>query len=84
MDLDDPDTATIALNTAIKIGDGSNADPYILFATLSQRLGNNEEAVYYWQQAWIIEPHNEDIANALRSHGEVPGPTMTGIVDEVE
>ena len=82
MDVDDPDSAANAINTAIAISDGTDASPYILGATLAERLGNNDKAIRMWQQAWIINPSDENISNALRAHGEVPGPTMTGIVDE--
>ena len=84
MDLDDPDSATNAINTAIAISDGTNAMPYIIAASFAERLGDDTLAVTHWRQAWIIEPMNEDISNALRSHGVVPGPTMTGVDDAVE
>ena len=84
MDLDDPDSATNAINTAIELSDGTDATPYVLAATLAERLGDNDRAVTYWQQAWIINPYDETIANALRAHGEIPGPTMTGIVDDTQ
>ena len=58
--------------------------PYIIAASFAERLGDDTLAVTHWRQAWIIEPMNEDISNALRSHGVVPGPTMTGVDDAVE
>ena len=82
MDLDDPDSATNAINTAITLSDGTDANPYILGATLAERLGENDKAIHLWQQAWLISPSDENISNALRAHGEIPGPTMTGIVDD--
>ena len=82
MDLDDPDSATNAINTAITLSDGTDEAPYILGATLAERLGDNDKAILLWQRAWIINPRDENISNALRSHGEIPGPTMTGIVDD--
>ncbi len=84
MDLDDPDSATNAINTAIALGDGTDTRPYIIAATLAERLGDNQRAVSIWQKAWSIDPYNENIANALRSHGEIPGPTMTGSVNETQ
>ena len=51
MDLDDPDSATNAINTAITVSDGTDATPYVLAATLAERLGDNEQAITYWQQA---------------------------------
>ncbi|MAI67535.1 MAG: hypothetical protein CMJ26_06635 [Phycisphaerae bacterium] len=83
MELDDPDSATNAINTAIALSDGTNIRPYVVAATFAQRLGDDTLAVTYWKQAWMIEPTNVDITNAIRSYGEVPGPTMTG-VDDIE
>jgi tetratricopeptide (TPR) repeat protein len=82
MDLDDPDSASNAIRTAITLSDGTDASPYILGATLAERLGENDKAIHLWQQAWLINPSDENISNALRAHGVIPGPTMTGIVDD--
>lgn len=82
MDLDDPDAATNAINTAIAISDRSDSTPYVVAAQFAERLGDDTLAISMWQQAWRIEPKNETIADALRTHGEIPGPTMTGITDD--
>jgi Tfp pilus assembly protein PilF len=81
MDLDDPDSAMNAINTAIAIDSGDNARPYIIAATFAERLGDDELAITRWQEAWIIEPTSPEISDALRGHGIVPGPTMTGVDD---
>ena len=81
MDLDDPDSATDAINRAIDIADGTDAKPYTVAASFAERLGDDSLAVSYWQEAWIIDPSNEVVSNALRAHGVVPGPTMTGVGD---
>ena len=83
-DLDDPDSAMNAINTAIAISDGTDARPYMIAATYAERLGDDTLAVRRWQEAWVIEPTNETISNALRAHGVVPGPTMTSIDDSDE
>jgi|TARA_B100001964_G_C14163324_1_gene567830 tetratricopeptide (TPR) repeat protein len=84
MEIDDPDSATTAINMAIKLSNGSDARPYVIAATFAERLGDDTLAVTRWKEAWIIEPTNEDISNALRAHGIVPGPTMTGVDDAIE
>jgi tetratricopeptide (TPR) repeat protein len=84
MDLDDPDSAINAINTAIAISDGTNAQPYIIAASFAERLDDGTLAVNRWREAWIIEPSNENVSNALRAHGIVPGPTMTGVDDSQE
>jgi len=81
MDLNDPDSATNAINTAIDITDGTDAGPYVIAATFAERLGDDALAINRWREAWMIDPTNEDISNALRAHGIVPGPTMTGVDD---
>jgi len=84
IDLDDPDSATNAINTAIAISDGTNARPYVLAAMYAERLGDDTLAVTRWQEAWMIDPANETVSNALRAHGVVPGPTMTGVDDSAQ
>lgn len=84
IDLDDPDSATNAINTAIAISDGTNARPYVLAAMYAERLGDDTLAVTRWQEAWMIDPTNETVSNALRAHGVVPGPTMTGVDDATQ
>jgi tetratricopeptide (TPR) repeat protein len=84
MEIDDPDSAVTAINTAINLSDGTDARPRVIAATFAERLGDDALAVTHWKEAWIIEPTNEDISNALRAHGIVPGPTMTGVDDTVE
>ena len=84
MAMDDPDTAVQAINTAIVLNTNQSAYPYIVAATFAERLGDDTLAVKHWKDAWSIDPTNERISSALRSHGEVPGPTMTGISTDSE
>jgi tetratricopeptide (TPR) repeat protein len=84
MELDDPDSATSAINTAIELSNGTNETPYIAAATFAQQLGDDALAITLWKQAWSINPSNKTVAEAIRSYGEVPGPTMTGLVDDSE
>jgi Flp pilus assembly protein TadD len=81
MELDDPDSATNAINTAIALSDGTDIEPLVIAATFAERLGDDTLAVSYLKKAWVIEPTNSDISEAIRSYGEVPGPTMTGVDD---
>lgn len=82
MALDDPDTATVAIDTAIAMHDGSTADPYLVAAELAQRLDDTDLAITRLQQAWNIDPENSEINAALRELDVVPGPTMTGRVND--
>lgn len=82
MDIDDPDSATNAINTAIVISEKTSAEPYIIAATFAERFGDDSLAVKRWSEAWLIDPNNQTISDALRAHGIVPGPTMTGAVED--
>ena len=84
MELDDPDSATNAINTAIAISNGSSARPYIVAASIAEKLGDDTLAIDHWKNAWHIDPNNEYIETSLRARGEVPGPTMTGSADDSE
>lgn len=84
MDLNDPDAATNAINTAIVINDGKDTEPLVIAATFAEKLGDDALAITRWRQAWRIDPSSERISSALRSHGEIPGPTMTGFVDDAQ
>ena len=81
MDIDDPDSSINAINTAIAISNGTDSAPYIVAAIYAERLGDDALAITRWSEAWMIEPMNEDVSSALRAHGVVPGPTMTGVDD---
>ena len=80
--LDDPDSATVAINTAISVSGGQDATPYIVAAMIADRVGNNDVATKRWREAWHINPNDQQVSDALRSLGVVPGPTMTGIPPE--
>jgi tetratricopeptide (TPR) repeat protein len=82
MVISDPDTATIAINTAIVLDNGTTAKPYIVSASFAEQLGDDALAIRRWKEAWAIDQTNKQVADALRGHGEIPGPTMTGAVRE--
>ena len=82
MAISDPDTATVAINTAIVLDNGTTAKPYIVSASFAEQLGDNALALQRWKEAWAIDSSNTQVADALRGHGEIPGPTMTGAVPE--
>jgi tetratricopeptide (TPR) repeat protein len=82
MAISDPDNATMAINKAIALDAGATAKPYIVAASFAEQLGDDTLAIQRWKEAWAADPNNPQIADALRGHGEVPGPTMTGAVQE--
>ena len=72
----DPDSAMVAIETAIELSGGEIVDPYILAADLAEQLGDTKLAVLRLRQAYGMAPNDERIANRLRALGEVPGPTI--------
>ncbi len=82
MAISDPDSATVAIDTAIVLDGGTTAKPYIVAATFAEQLGDDALALKRWKEAWAIDSTSTQIADALRGHGEIPGPTMTGAVPD--
>lgn len=72
----DPDTARIAVETAIEIDDGVSVEPYIAAADLAEQLGDLDTEIRRTRQAWGIEP-SDALAARLEALGQVPGPTVT-------
>ena len=54
MATDDPDTARVAVDTAIEMDEGSSADPYLLAAQYAEKVGDRELAVRRLRQAYGI------------------------------
>jgi len=76
IDLGDPDSATLAVDTAIQIDNGATADPYLLAARIARDIGELDLAVRRLRQAYFIEPEREETREQLIALGEVPGPTV--------
>jgi len=77
MELNDPDSARIAIDTAIAVDPESSIEPYLAAADLAEQLGDVPLAVRRLRQAYGLDPRNETISRRLRSHGEIPGPGIT-------
>jgi tetratricopeptide (TPR) repeat protein len=76
IEMNDPDSANVALETAIALDGGQSVEPYLAAADLAADLGDPEMAVYRLRQAFGIDPHDGRISDRLRALGEVPGPTI--------
>jgi Flp pilus assembly protein TadD len=74
--LGDPDSAVVAVDTAIEIDDGQSVDPYIAAAELAMELQDDALALRRLRQAYGIDPRNERVNELIRELGEVPGPTL--------
>jgi tetratricopeptide (TPR) repeat protein len=76
LEMGDPDSAKVAIDTAIALDDGRSADPYLSAALLAERLGDMDLALRRLRQAYGINPLDERVRTRLRELGEVPGPTL--------
>ena len=72
----DYDTAETALLTAARIDRGVNIQPQLALASLYRTAGDDKKAITRLRYALYIEPENKTVLDALRSYGEVPGPTL--------
>lgn len=76
MEMGDPDSAQVAIETAIVLDDGNSVGPYLAAATFAEHLGNLDEAVRRLCQAYGIDPRNLIVQQRLRELDVVPGPTI--------
>lgn len=72
----DPDTARVAIQTALAVDDGDSVEPYLAGAALAQQIGAPDDAVLLLHKAYVIDPEDERVRTRLRELGAVPGPTM--------
>ena len=72
----DPDTARVAIETALAVDEGDSVDPYLVGATLAEQIGSPDDAVLLLRKAYLIDPADERVQARLRELGAVPGPTM--------
>lgn len=70
MALNDPDTAQVAVNTAIEIDGAKTTEPYLAASQLAERLGHMDEAVNYLRQGLGINPYDSRVRDRLRQLGE--------------
>lgn len=76
MEMGDPDSARLALETAIAVDDERSVEPYLVAAEFAEHVGDIELATRRLQQAYGINPYDERVRARLRALGEVPGPTL--------
>jgi len=72
MEMNDPDSAKVAFDTAIEVDQGKATEPYIEAAKLEQRLGHLDIAVNRLRQAYGINPYDTRVHAMLRELGEDP------------
>lgn len=72
MDLNDPDSAKVAFDTAIEVDQGKTTEPYLEAAKLEERLGHLDVAINRLRQAYGINPYDTRVIEMLRRLGEDP------------
>lgn len=72
VELNDPDSAKVAFDTAIEVDRGKTTEPYIEAAKLEERLGHLDVAVNRLRQAYGINPYDTRVHEMLRRMGEDP------------
>jgi Tfp pilus assembly protein PilF len=72
IELNDPDSAQTAIDTAIEIDQGRSTGPYIEAARLAERLGHLDDAVARLRQAYGINPYDHRIMEQMKALGEDP------------
>ena len=73
IELNDPDSARTAVDTAIQLDDGVSTEPYLEAARLAERLGQMEEAVRRLRQAYGVNPADPRVQERLVALGETMG-----------
>tara|TARA_B100001059_G_scaffold229238_1_gene261539 strand:- start:8965 stop:9672 length:708 start_codon:yes stop_codon:yes gene_type:complete len=73
---EDPDSARACVEKAMIIDDASSVQTWLQAATLSERMGDLDQAMLYLRTAYTIDPANTIVQERLRAHGLVPGPTL--------
>ncbi len=76
MEMGDPDSARMAIDTAIAVDDGRSVEPYLDAAMLAEQLGDIDLAIRRLRQAYGINPYDVRVRTRLQELGEVPGPTI--------
>jgi Flp pilus assembly protein TadD len=80
----DLDGAEQALVTAARIDGGRSAPPQMALASLYREAGDEEAALRRLRMALYVEPGNAKVQQAIRSYGEIPGPTYVLVPEERE
>ena len=73
----DVDEAERALLTAARLDRGHSVEPQMALARFYANLGDDERALERLRMALFLDQGNEEIQEAIRSYGEIPGPSYT-------
>ena len=76
--MNDPDTATMAVNGAILLADGNNFQPYLMAVTVAEDVGDSKLATRRLRQAYTIAPKSGAVRAKAAEYGLALEPT-TGL-----
>jgi tetratricopeptide (TPR) repeat protein len=74
--LGDHDSAAIAYVQATMIADPTDARPHLELAAFYDAVGDRPAALIELRKAYFIDPAIKGLADNIRRHGMVPGPTI--------
>ena len=72
----DHDGALATFRKAAKVAQPDDAEPYVAMANFYEAIGQDKEAILSLRRAHYVQPEDRRIADRLRGHGIVPGPTI--------
>lgn len=75
--MDDPDTASLAVNAAILLTDGRDVAPYMKAVEVAERLGDTKVATRRLRQAYAIAPKAPSVKAKLVEYGLAAEPTTS-------
>jgi len=78
----DVDEAERALLTAARLDRGHSVEPQMALASFYAKLGDDDRALERLRMALFLAPGDESIMDAIRSYGEIPGPSYAVVPTE--
>lgn len=78
----DVDEAERALLTGAKLDRGQSVEPQMAMASFYANLGDDKRALQRLRMALFLDPENESIKEAIRSYGQIPGPSYAVVPTE--
>lgn len=78
----DIDEAERALLTGARLDRGQSVEPQMALATFYANLGDDTRALERLRMALFVDQGNEAIMDAIRSYGEIPGPSYAVVPTE--
>lgn len=72
----DMDAAEAAYRRAARFAADGNAEPFLALAEFYENVNDVSKAVQALRWGYYVDPNDAEVAQRLRDHGLVPGPTV--------